>query len=87
MNCWAIVDEDPNVEEVDLSVSRRWGVEVKCMVASGEDSVAVDVIGSPLIVDEPIVKSLVEKEYASKEFAEWELSDAESVLESCKAES
>ena len=55
--------------------------------ASGEDSVAIDVIGSPLIVDEPIVKSLVEKEYASKEFAEWELSDEESVLESCEAES
>ena len=91
---WAIVDVDEaansvksNVEDVDLAVFRRWGVEVKCMGAGVEDSVAVDVIGSPLIVDEPIVKSLVEKEYDSKESVKWELSDEESVLESCEAES
>ena len=85
---WAIVDEgantaNPNVEDVDLTVFRRWGVdetfdevEVVLEVAGvGEEGVAVEsdigLIGSALLVvttgDESSVKGLVEKELLEEE--------------------
>ena len=95
---WAIVDEaansvKSNVEDVDLTVFRRWGVDKRFfeVVSVGDKSVAVEsdvgLIGSALLVDESIVRSFVEKELVEKESVEWVLSDEESVLESCNVES
>ena len=95
---WAIVGEaantvKSNVEDVDLTVFRRWGVDKRFVevVPVGDESVAVEsdvgLIGSALLVDESIVGSFVEKELLDKESVEWVLSDEESVLESCNVES
>ena len=95
---WAIVDEaansvKSNVEDVDLAVFRRWGVDKRFVevVSVGGESVAVEsdvgLIGSALLVDESIVRSFVEKELVEKESVEWVLCDEESVLESCNVES
>ena len=95
---WAIADEaansvKSNVEDVDLTVFRRWGVDKRFfeVVSVGDKSVAVEsdvgLIGSALLVDESIVRSFVEKELVEKESVEWVLSDEESVLESCNVES
>ena len=97
---WAIVDVDEaansvksNVEDVDLTVFRRWGVDKRFVevVSVGGESVAVEsdvgLIGSALLVDESIVGSFVEKELLEKESVEWVLCDEESVLESCNVES
>ena len=92
----AIVDEaansvKSNVEDVDLTVFRRWGVDKRFVevVSVGDETVESDVglIGSALLVDESIVGSFVEKELLAKESVEWVLSDEESVLESCNVES
>ena len=97
---WAIVDVDEaantvksNVEDVDPTVFRRWGVDKRFfeVVSVGDKSVAVEsdvgLIGSALLVDESIVGSFVEKELVEKESVEWVLCDEESVLESCNVES
>ena len=97
---WAIVDVDEaansvksNVEDVDLAVFRRWGVDKRFVevVSVGDENVAVESdvgpIGSALLVNESIVRSFVEKELLDKESVEWVLSDEESVLESCNVES
>ena len=93
---WAIVGEaantvKSNVEDVDLAVFRRWGVDKRFVevVPVADESVAVEsgLIGSALLVDESIVRSFVEKELVEKESVEWVLSDEESVLESCNVES
>ena len=95
---WAIVDVDEaansvksNVEDVDLAVFRRWGVDKRFVevVSVGGETVESDVglIGPALLVDESIVGSFVEKELLAKESVEWVLSDEESVLESCNVES
>ena len=97
---WAIVDVDEaansvksNVEDVDLTVFRRWGVDKRFVevVSVADKNVAVESdvgpIGSALLVNESIVRSFVEKELLDKESVEWVLSDEESVLESCNVES
>ena len=103
---WAIVDEaantvKSNVEDVDLTVFRRWGVDKRFVevVPVGDESVAVEsdggLIGSALLVDDSIVGSFVENELFEKESVEWVvpyhthwvLCDEESVLESCNVES
>ena len=80
-----------NVEDVDLTVFRRWGVDKRFVevVSVGDETVESDVgpIGSALLVNESIVRSFVEKELLDKESVEWVLSDEESVLESCNVES
>ena len=80
---WAIVDVDEaansvksNVEDVDLTVFRRWGVDKRFVevVSVGDESVAVEsdvgLIGSALLVDESIVGSFVENELLAKESVE-----------------
>ena len=80
---WAIVDVDEaantvksNVEDVDLTVFRRWGVDKRFVevVSVADKNVAVEsdvgLIGSALLVDESIVGSFVEKELLAKESVE-----------------
>ena len=78
---WAIADEaantvKSNVEDVDLAVFRRWGVDKRFVevVPVGDESVAVEsdvgLIDSALLVDESIVGSFVENELLAKESVE-----------------